>query len=82
MLGIDEQEAEKQFGFFLKAQNYGFPPHGGIALGIDRMIMTLAKTDSIREVIAFPKSSTGSCLMTRSPSEVSKAQLKELGLKV
>jgi aspartyl-tRNA synthetase len=68
ILGISQKEAEEQFGFLLKAQEFGFPPHGGIALGLDRIAMTFLKTDSIRDVIAFPKTSTGACLMTQSPS--------------
>ncbi|MBU1007839.1 aspartate--tRNA ligase [Candidatus Dependentiae bacterium] len=82
LLGISEKEAQDKFGFLLEAQQYGFPPHGGIALGIERLVMALAKTDSIRDVIAFPKTTTGSCLMTQSPSQVDKKQLKELGIKI
>jgi len=80
LIGLDEKEANEKFGFLLKAQSFGFPPHGGIALGLGRLLMTIAKTESLRDVIAFPKTTTGACLMTESPSEVDKKQLKELGL--
>ena len=81
MLGIDEKEANDKFGFLLEAQQYGFPPHGGIAFGLERMVMMLTGTESIRDVIAFPKTGAGSCLMTQSPSEVGTKQLEEIGLK-
>jgi len=81
-LSIDEKEAENKFGFLLKALSYGAPPHGGIALGLDRLSALLLGHDSIREVIAFPKTQKGTCLMTEAPSEVSAAQLKELNLQV
>ncbi len=82
VLGLDEREAEKKFGFFLEALQYGTPPHGGIALGLDRIVMFLAGEKSIRDVIAFPKTARATCLMTDSPSEVSAEQLKELHLKI
>ena len=82
LLGIDDDEAKEKFGFLLDALDYGCPPHGGIAFGLDRLVMTLSKTESIRDVIAFPKTQTAACLLTDAPSIVSKAQLKELNIKV
>jgi aspartyl-tRNA synthetase len=82
LLGIGDDEAKEKFGFLLDALDYGCPPHGGIAFGLDRLVMTLSKTDSIRDVIAFPKTQTAACLLTDAPSSVSKSQLKELNIKV
>jgi aspartyl-tRNA synthetase len=82
LLGIGEQEAQEKFGFLLDALKYGAPPHGGFAMGLDRMIMLLAGTDSIRDVIAFPKTQRAQCLLTQAPSKVNAEQLKELGLRI
>jgi aspartyl-tRNA synthetase len=82
VLGISSEEAEARFGFLLEALRYGAPPHGGIALGYDRVIMLLAGEDSIRQVIAFPKTTSAQCLMTKSPSSVDDAQLEDLGIEV
>ncbi len=80
-LGLSQKEIEEKFGFFLEALSYGAPPHGGIALGFDRMVMILAGEESIREVIPFPKTTSALCLLTNSPSEVDFRQIEELGLK-
>ena len=82
MLGFTRGAAYEQFGFLLNAFKYGVPPHAGLAYGLDRLVMLMAKVDSIRDVIAFPKVKDASCLMTESPSRVSEQQLKELGLEV
>ncbi len=82
LLGIDEKAAEERFGFLLRALKYGAPPHGGIALGIDRWVMLFGNLDNIRDCIAFPKTQRASDLMTGAPSEVETKQLKELGIKV
>ncbi len=78
LLGIDEEEAREKFGFLLEALQYGAPPHGGLALGLDRIIMLFLKAESIREVIAFPKTQKATCLMTDAPGDVSAEQLEEL----
>jgi aspartyl-tRNA synthetase len=80
ILGISQEEANLKFGFFLEALKYGAPPHAGIALGLDRFAAILTGSESIREVIAFPKTQTASCLMSDAPSRVDKKQLDELGL--
>ena len=82
ILGLSERETEEKFGYFLDALGYGTPPHGGIAMGFDRIVMILAGEDSIREVIPFPKTTSALCLLTGSPTEVSEKQLDELGLKL
>jgi len=81
-LGLAPAEAEEKFGFFLEALDYGAPPHGGIALGFDRIVMILAGEESIREVIPFPKTTSALCLLTGSPSAVDPRQLEELGIKI
>lgn len=82
LLGISKEEADEKFSFLIEALRYGAPPHGGIALGLDRIMMLLLGKKSIRDVIAFPKTTKGQCLMSSAPSRVSDEQLRELGLKV
>lgn len=81
LLGIGAEEAEDKFGFLLNALRYGAPPHGGIAFGIDRVVMLMAGADSIRDVMAFPKTQSASCPLTNAPGKVSERQMKELNLK-
>ena len=82
MLGIQPDEAQAKFGFLLEALKFGAPPHGGIAFGLDRLIMLMSGADSIREVIAFPKTQTAFCPLTEAPTAVSEQQLRDLHIRL
>ena len=82
IIGLPEEEAQKRFGFLIEAIKYGTPPHGGLAFGLDRLVMLMAKRNSIRDVIAFPKVQNASCLMTGAPDSVEIKQLRELHIRV
>jgi aspartyl-tRNA synthetase len=80
LLGIYDEEADEKFGFLINALEYGCPPHGGIAFGLDRLVMLMCGAESIRDVIAFPKTQTANCPLTSAPSAASSRQLRELGI--
>jgi aspartyl-tRNA synthetase len=82
VLGITAEEAEAKFGFLLTALDYGCPPHGGIAFGLDRIVMLMAGADSIRDVMAFPKTQNANCLLTGAPSAADAEQLREVGIRL
>ncbi|MGL4185335.1 MAG: amino acid--tRNA ligase-related protein, partial [Thiotrichaceae bacterium] len=82
LLGIGEEEAQEKFGFLLRALKFGAPPHGGLAFGLDRLIMLMTGSSSIRDVMAFPKTQTAACPLTDAPAEVPVKQLRELNIRV
>jgi len=82
LLGIGQEEAEDKFGFLLEALKYGCPPHGGLAFGLDRLAMLMTGSSSIRDVMAFPKTQSASCLLTDAPSSIAERQLKELNIRL
>ena len=82
LAGIDTGQAREKFGFLIDALSYGCPPHGGIAFGLDRIVMIMAGAKGIRDVIAFPKTQTASCLLTSAPSPATASQLRDLGIKI
>jgi len=82
LLGIGKEEAQEKFGFLLEALKYGCPPHGGIAFGMDRLVMLMTGASSIREVIAFPKTQSAACPLFNAPAKVTELQLRELGIKL
>jgi aspartyl-tRNA synthetase len=82
LLGIDEDEAKEKFGFLLEALSYGCPPHGGLAFGLDRLVMLMSGASSIRDVMAFPKTQSATCMLTAAPSPVADVHLRELGIRL